>query len=800
MRITVILTFICNFLFYSIVSNAQKTGEEDLDSLSGMVVKNLRANKIENIFLVTNKYVYSGGEALWFRAFVLDAMTQKVSNNDKNLFVELIDENDHVVNRMLLNARTQQLNGRIYLNDSLHSGNYYLVAYNNNILKEHPQKIHAAPLYIISSRSSANQDHSSKTLNKGLDLSFFPEGGAIITGATTTIAYRITNDNDPVQATGYVKDSRDSIIARFTSDRFGIGKFDIYASRFRKYKAYVNWQGKEFPFLLPQFNLRSAQISIATVGHSKKMRVLLEDSLYKPDFITYIIGISKDSIFYASMGKGMYEAYITDNDIPQGISTIYLFDRNYKLLSQRKLYSTINGVQVQASTDRKLYEKRDKVTLNISVKDQKDKPLLSSISVLVSDSALIPDLDDDILLHSLNGSNEYDAELNWYMLQDDHLNDDERDLFMLTQKNSGDLLRFPENTFHENDSLLYIKGRIKLNNNDLQPAKTVFLLDHSSGRVIEMGSADKHGRFSFPLTEYPDSTSFYIKVASQNSSVNRDSIEMYPFVFPDVIVSDKDLPKISPLITKTEYSDKYIDTIKARGVLKEVIVTSTKKILSDQDQAKRVSPFSKIISADLLMDRHAGTIVNALMMIPGIRLQGGYLTIEGASGMSVTSADEPLILVDGVTYSPSADNNTSPAISLLNGISVSDVEFIEILTSNDAGIFGMKGAHGAILINTKNHVNTINTEVPDTKPYIARGYHQAPPFLYPDYDNKQIRNAIVADKRSALYFAGNKITDTNGTLKLSFFTSDLHSTCKIIIRGVTSKGDLFYKTLSFQTK
>lgn len=73
--------------------------------------------------------------------------------------------------------------------------------------------------------------------------------------------------------------------------------------------------------------------------------------------------------------------------------------------------------------------------------------------------------------------------------------------------------------------------------------------------------------------------------------------------------------------------------------------------------------------------------------VAGVEVRGKKITIRGAS--SINSSTEPLILLDGM------------AIEDLSIVNPNEVESVEVLKDSSASIYGVRGANGVILINTK---------------------------------------------------------------------------------------------------
>jgi len=77
-----------------------------------------------------------------------------------------------------------------------------------------------------------------------------------------------------------------------------------------------------------------------------------------------------------------------------------------------------------------------------------------------------------------------------------------------------------------------------------------------------------------------------------------------------------------------------------------------------------------------------------IMQVAGVtRASDGSLMIRGSN--TFYGGTEPLYVLDGVPL------NSEPAVN------IKDLEKIEVLKGSDAGIYGVRGANGVILITTK---------------------------------------------------------------------------------------------------
>jgi hypothetical protein len=99
-----------------------------LDTLALEFIKSIRKEDKEKIFVQTNKEFYAAGEDIWLRAYCLGALSLKVMQQSKSLFVDLVNESDSLVSQVMLNNGLLKLDGRISLPSDLPEGYYWLRA------------------------------------------------------------------------------------------------------------------------------------------------------------------------------------------------------------------------------------------------------------------------------------------------------------------------------------------------------------------------------------------------------------------------------------------------------------------------------------------------------------------------------------------------------------------------------------------------------------------------------------------------------------------------------------------------
>ncbi len=804
------LKLLCIYLLLCNSAQGQDNLQNRLDSFSGSLITTIRSQSRPRAFLTSDKAIFKAGETIWFKAFLLNSASQKIITKTKFLFVDLVNENDKVLKVVVLDAAHQQLNSRIILPDSISTGYYWLRAYTRQMAKGDSNYCAIKSIYIFNNNSNTNAKRkiANETGDKAgntTSINFYPEGGSIITGANSNVAFHIHDyAGKPIEVKGLVKDNRDSVITSFASDKSGLGKFSFFPYRQRKYKAFISIDGKELSYPLPAFNFKAAQLSISDQSTGAHLiRVLLEDSIYSKDFTTYVIGISKDSLCFASIGQGQYEVSIPREKLPGGITTFYLFDNNFKLLSERSVYEKEKNLVVNVAADKNNYDKRKKVTLKVSIADNNNNPVPALFSIAVIDSLFSDPSYDcnptyiDEIINSENIDNMSLAHLQC-------LTDEEIDLIMLLRKNT--FKNNPDNVMKalstdEKDSLLHIRGIVLNEKNEPAINKIVNLLSKSGDGFFETDTTDDNGRFYFPIEDYPDSSLFRISVKNINERNQQMKIIPDKAIFPffKTPVSLKQYLPVENTIKKYFYTYAINESISADKEKLPSININAKRAVN-YDVSKRVSSNSSIVTSDDIPE--GSSVGNAILGVAGMHMLNGFLVINGLTAFKGPDlSSEPLLLVDGQQASLSAGSTseTSPVMAYLNSLNSKEIDFIEILIGGEAANYGLRGGNGVILINTaRNRKYNFKTGENNIAMFYPVGVSNYSQFPLVNYDSKNITSGF--DNRSTIFWDGSVLSDPSGTTSFSFFTGDVPATYKVIVSGITIHGEVVYKTLTFHNK
>lgn len=122
-------------LLFSIITSAIAFGfirqDDPIKKILLQIEKYRSQYPQEKVHLHTDKPYYAIGDNIWFKAYVVNAEKNELSNLSKILYVELINEKDSIKQSLALPMEMGLTWGDFALSDSLKEGNYRIRAYTN---------------------------------------------------------------------------------------------------------------------------------------------------------------------------------------------------------------------------------------------------------------------------------------------------------------------------------------------------------------------------------------------------------------------------------------------------------------------------------------------------------------------------------------------------------------------------------------------------------------------------------------------------------------------------------------------
>lgn len=774
------------------------------DTIENLFKEELSHFPQEKIYLQTDRSIYMSGETLWFRAHLVDALMLKQANASRYVYVELVNPLGDLVERVKI--RPDSLGcfyGHIPLGEDLSEGNYSLRAYTRFMQNMGEEYFSYKLIYISDPVSEAispevsfsadndNVDAEIHFLSKSenpFDVTFFPEGGHVAYSTDVRMAFKaIDADGLSTDVEGRVLDEEGEVCAHFKSSHLGMGSFRMYYVPGKRYHVVCSDEtGASKRFELPKPS--SDAISLNTLWAKNYLRVSLSKS---PDtrcdslmLVVHLRGI----ILYAQPWDDKQTHLDFEKDyFPAGIVHFILIDNDRNILSERLVFSVQNSAlaQTEIRLDRENFLPREKVNMDIFIKDVNGNPISGSFSLAVVDRTDVkPDTVSNIvstLLLTSELKGYIEAPLSY--LQDDRSSSFALDLLMMTQGwrkynipkvLKGDITRTLTYNVELSDE---VSGKVEGLFSTLKEGNISLLALNDSLIGTELAKPDRNGRFVFSGLEYPSNTQYIIQALSKKGS-SRVFIELDPYKSLPV-PSMKLIPRLEKPHIETNYMVKMHQKYAIENGMRvynlaEVVVTGKRK-----QAVKTESPFysvstSKVLTEEDVKEGHFTSVLDLLRRLPGITVSGDEVRYRGKTLM---------VLLDNVP-----EENFD-----YDRLNVDDIKDAFISPATSVGpIYGTAAANGAVVITTKNgfvQKNKMNTNIQIVTPI---GYQQTVEFYSPMYDTKAKKESITPDLRSTIYWNPSVQVDSSGTAHISFYTADSHAEYGVVIEGTTSQGYLIY--------
>ncbi|MBN1820006.1 MAG: hypothetical protein JW833_04795, partial [Prolixibacteraceae bacterium] len=213
-------------------------------SLSGQdIEKQLVSQKpvlYEKLYLHTDRDLYSTGDTIWFKPYLVSGMTHKPIEGYKNIYVQLVSPVGEVIaNRLILSVNGES-KGDIAIPNSISDGQYSLRAFTKYLKNFGEESLFHKRIWISTPKSSLNLEFALEENTDSIDVMFFPEGGNLVLNAVNHIAFKaVDSSGKGIGIKGQIVDGDGNIINRFESGFMGMGKFVLMPNEGKIYYAKV---------------------------------------------------------------------------------------------------------------------------------------------------------------------------------------------------------------------------------------------------------------------------------------------------------------------------------------------------------------------------------------------------------------------------------------------------------------------------------------------------------------------------------------------------------------------------------
>ncbi len=761
----------------------------------------------EKLYLQTDKPYYSSGERIWFKGYLLNAITHMPLNLSNFIYVELVNDKNELISRVKVKRdEASGFNGYVAMNPALEPGDYTLRGYTRWINNKDEAFSFSKNIKIVSpitrkSGSDSNdraalkaakaaEDKAAKEAaakveavkNMDFKVQFMPEGGALLANTPQIIAFKaLAEDGLSVDVTGQIFNSKMELMTDIASTHKGMGMFQFNAKKGESYVAIMkSSNGKEVTVTMPPVESAGVALKVSRIADKVYYQILTTD----PKLIEggHVVIHSRGQIISANRAKvepaGMPLSLLRD-----GVSSFSIVDANNQVISERLIFKKPAALpQLKFTCSAENFGSRALARYRVSVLDTAGKPVKGEFAVSVTDNNSI-ELDpakDNMLSYLLLSSDikGHIEDPGLYFTENTPEKEYQLDLLMRTQAwrrfDLGEVLAgtTPKPTSFYED-VASIGGSVKgfFGNNANRPRMIVMCSQLNYYDVFDL---DESSHFKLVL-DIPDSTTYIVRTQGRRGGTAL-TVNIKPESFPSFSPSIFSRTELAdpPTAFVNQSKDKFFYEGGMQTIELESISVTTERTSASNDGLIA----SQSTSREMLEAMTGMSFTDVLNTIPGLKVATD--DEMGTTEVYYKDSSEPIRFIV---------NGMDEEYTNISHMTSDNIEQIDLFTGADASAF--MDAEGGVITITLRDISELQTADLANIAYVTRlGYQHPAKFFQPSYEIASVKSTWPPDFRTTIYWDGAIKPDSYGNINFGFYTADKATTYTVTIEGITESGEV----------
>lgn len=758
------------------------------DSLAAKFIQYQQDHLREKIYVHTDKDLYLAGETIWFKLYIADAFFHKPLPVSIIAYVEVIGPNRQPVLQTAIDIASATGYGSFTVPSSIASGNYTVRAYTSWMKNYSDAFFFSRSISIINTLTGSLPKN---TINKPdtITANFYPEGGNLVYGLSSRVAFRLTNKyGETVAGNGVITGAKNDTLVQFRTLQDGTGSFYFTPHKNSNYKVLLNTGGIYYKANLPAVYDEGYTMELHEDTGKNQLQVTISTNIKNTGNV-YLLAHTRQ-VLKASQraaintdGKAVF--YIDEKLLGDGIAHIMIFNGKKQPVCERLFFKQpLHRATAVISTNKELYSTREEVSAAISVKDEKDVALQANMSASV------------FLLDSLQRAPRENI-ATYFLLTSELKNKiDDPSLFFdnnssLTKQTIDHIMltngwsRFKwEDIFTSNDKCFYylpekegrvIKARL-ISRNSGQPVQNVanYLSVPGKNFVLSNAVSDDMGAMNFILTPTHQRNEMIF-----HSTLKGDS--NYMFDISDYYSRIDDLLPAGVLDIRPGLKND----LQQRGIYMQVENSfaiekkhrwigeapwDTTLFYGYPDKEYKLDDYTRFLTMEEVLKEYVSEV--------SIKKQGEQFSLRVKERTQGTFFDnDPLVLIDGVPVQDAGKMIKFDPLKI-RSIDVVASRYFQGTQVYD-GIVSFKTYEGD-LAGYELDPNDMVVE------YSAIQKKQE--FYQPVYNNAELKKSRLPDFRNVLSWEPDINLAGNGTAEIKFYTSDCTGQFLVFLQGLSKNG------------
>ena len=783
----------------------------------------------EKAYLHFDNTSYYVGDTIWFKAYVTLAEQQTFSQISRPLYVELVDQTGHIADKQIIKLTQGEGNGQFILPPSMLSGYYEVRAYTRWMLAfNEPQYFSRTfPIYQLANSdklersittyelSSSMENRPSETEEK-LNVRFFPEGGQLVEGVTSQVAFKAESKNEGnIELSGTIYTKEGAEITSFETLHDGMGRFE-YTPSAQPAIAKVDFQGKKYEFTLPQALPNGYVLSTVSNAGALLVRVFCNAATPQDTLAVFISHQGRPYVhqLISCRSDAPQEFILPTRKLPAGVLQVSLINRAGNTLCERFVFANPRApLQISTKKLKEVYAPYAPIRCELQIKNAKGEPVSGELSVSIRDGVRSDYLEYDnniftdlLLTSDLKG---YIHQPGYYFASPSPRKQTELDVLLMVHgwrkyDMSQAISTAPFTPLQLPETQLALNGQVKstILKNKLKDIALSVIVKKDDQFITGGTVTDENGRFSIPVEDFEGTTEAVIQTRKVGKERNKDASILIDRNFSPAprAYGYKELhPEWKDLAywqQKAESFDSlYMDSIrKVEGlyVLDEVEIKSKRRQgsnMATKINEKSIDAYYDVRrSVDLLRDN--GKIVTTIPELmeklspqfdwdrsndkltyrqkPICYIMDNHILSETETQMMLTEVDG----LASIIISKGTGGIDDEIIQNTKMSEVTDSTGVDISKLDKYSVFYL------IPLPRRDVLNKSQSAVLGTRQTVIQGYTRPLEYYSPAYPTKELYMDKV-DKRRTLYWNPSVQADENGKAVIECYNNQ-YSTPLII--------------------
>ncbi len=341
----------------------------------------------EVVYVHLNKSTYIKGEYIGFKAYVFDKGEKKLSNETKNLYCTIADEQNRIIKKQLIKIDNGIGDGLIRVDSLFNTADYSIKAYTNWMRNFTEPNYFEQIISVVDPETDPEIKAEEQQLK--IDTQFLPEGGHAVAGLEAVFGVIIKDQNGfglPF-IKGTVVDGNGDFVTTFKTNNFGIGRLGFLTANNKSYSAKFNYLNKEYIFPINDIENQGIVVKLQDlknkVGLTFRAQFRDKKLLREAYLLTIHNGDSLKAIDlqFNRESAEIIKVFPKENLFP-GINVITLFTPEGKPVLERLFFNEV-GIDLRSDLKCQVIQKQDSLYLSLSALKEIMPNKWSSLSVSI---------------------------------------------------------------------------------------------------------------------------------------------------------------------------------------------------------------------------------------------------------------------------------------------------------------------------------------------------------------------------------------------------------------------------------